>query len=94
MIFEQRLGDRLREQVADVSTALMARLQLWLLSWQEMQEASKADNDLAKLERTSSVRKVYIYFFLFVATMTILASGVAIVSQLLNIVLVRFNSPD
>jgi hypothetical protein len=87
MIFEQRLGNLLREQVANVSAALMAGLPLWLLSWREIQEASKADNDLAKLERTSSVRKVYIYFFLFVATMTILASGVAIVSQLLNIVL-------
>ena len=65
----------------------MAGLPIWLLSWRKIQETSKAGNDLAKLERTSAVRKVYIYFFLFVATMTVLASGVAIVSQLLNIFL-------
>lgn len=87
MILEQRLGNLLREQVANVSAALMAGLPIWLLSWRKIQETSKAGNDLAKLERTSAVRKVYIYFFLFVATMTVLASGVAIVSQLLNIFL-------
>ncbi|MBS60459.1 MAG: hypothetical protein CL606_04015 [Anaerolineaceae bacterium] len=87
MIFGQELGSLLREQVANVSAALMAGLPIWLLSWRKIQEAYQADNDLAKLERTSAVRKVYIYFFLFVATMTVLASGVAIVSQLLNIFL-------
>lgn len=85
MVFEQGLGNVLREQVASVSAALTAGLPIWLLSWRKVQEAAKAKNDFARLERQSVVRKVYIYFFLFVATMTVLVSGVAIVSQLLNI---------
>lgn len=85
MIAEQGLGNVLREQVASVSAALVAGLPVWFLSWQKVQAAAKTSDDLGRIERQSAARKVYIYLFLFVATMTVLVSGVVIVSQLLNI---------
>ena len=87
MISEVGFGDGLREQVASSSAALVAGLPVWLLSWRKAQLASQFAGAEGQVERRATVRKVYLYLFLFVATMTVLTSAVIILSQLLNLVL-------
>ena len=87
MISESGFGDGLREQVAGCSAALVAGLPVWLLSWRKAQLTSQSAGVEGQLERRATVRKVYLYLFLFVAAMIVLTSSVVILSQLLNLVL-------
>ncbi len=87
LISEVGFGDGLREQVAGSSAALVAGLPVWILSWRKAQLASQSAGADGQVERRATVRKVYLYLFLFVATMTVLTSAVVILSQLLNLVL-------
>jgi hypothetical protein len=76
----------LREQLAWFTAALMAGLPLWLFHWWRIQRAVvQADADIDD-ERRSTVRRIYLYFYLFVATMTVLSSVVFIVAQLVELV--------
>ncbi|MBI4771546.1 MAG: hypothetical protein HY784_14330, partial [Chloroflexi bacterium] len=86
------LGPALKEQLAWYSAALIAGLPVWLLPWRRAQLGAVAA-PFASLRgpsaggagaeaRGSVVRKIYLYFYLFVATMTVLSSAVYIVSQL------------
>ncbi len=87
MAEENGFGHGLREQVAGSSAALLAGLPVWLLAWRKAQLAASSSEAAGRLERHATVRKVYLYFFLFVATITVLISAVVILSQLLNLTL-------
>jgi len=87
MVSENGFGDGLREQVSDASAVLVAGLPVWLLAWRKAQLAAQSAGAVGWVERRATVRKVYLYLFLFVATMTVLSSAVVILSQLLNLVL-------
>ena len=87
MISESGFGDGLREQVAGSSAALVAGLPVWLLSWRKAQLSAQSAGVEGQVERRATVRKVYLYLFLFVGTITVLTSAVVILSQLLNLVL-------
>ena len=87
MVRENGFGDGLREQVSGASAALVAGLPVWLLPWRKAQLAAQSAGAAGRVERRATVRKVYLYLFLFVATMTVLSSAVVILSQLLNLVL-------
>ncbi len=87
MVRENGFGDGLREQVSGASAALVAGLPVWLLAWRKAQLAAQSAGAVGRMERHATVRKVYLYLFLFVATMTVLSSAVVILSQLLNLVL-------
>jgi hypothetical protein len=76
----------LRQQLANFTAALLAGLPVWLLPWRQAQLAA-ADETTGPQERSSQVRKAYLYFYLFVATMTILTSAVFIVFQLVSLAL-------
>ena len=94
MISASGFGDGLREQVAGSIAALVAGLPVWLLSWRKVQLASQSAGSEGQVERRATVRKIYLYLFLFVATMTVLASAVVILSQLLNLALGTETSDD
>jgi hypothetical protein len=87
MVSENGFGDGLREQVSDASAVLVAGLPVWLLAWRKAQLAAQSAGAVGRMERHATVRKVYLYLFLFVATMTVLSSAVVILSQLLNLAL-------
>ncbi len=77
------LIQNLRAQLAWFTAALIAGLPVWLLAWRPAQVAADAPPPLGMAERQSVTRKVYLYFFLFAATMTILSSAVFLVSRVL-----------
>ena len=80
-------GEALKEQLAWSTAALIAGLPVWLVPWRQAQTRALATTPDGSEERRSVVRKIYLYFFLFVATMAVLASAVYIVWQLLTIAL-------
>ena len=81
------MGNDLKEQLAWFSAALIAGLPVWLLPWRRAQGGAVAPGLAGADERRSIVRKIYLYFYLFVATMTVLSGLVYIVYRILNLVL-------
>jgi hypothetical protein len=81
---ERSFGDSLREQLAWFTAALFAGLPVWLLPWRRVQSEAVAAGPGGAHERRSVVRKIYLYFYLFVATMTALSSMVYIVYRVLS----------
>jgi len=80
-------GESLREQLAWFTAAIIAGLPVWILPWRKAQiEAVEAGPEGAD-ERRSVVRKIYLYFFQFLATMTVLSSAVYIVYRILSMIL-------
>lgn len=77
----------LREQLAWFTAALIVGLPVWSVPWRRVQIKAVAPGSAGVGERRSLVRTIYLYFYLFVATMTVLASMVYIVFRLLNVVL-------
>ncbi len=77
----------LKEQLAWFTAALIAGLPVWLWPWRQAQVGAVAASPSGADERRSVVRKIYLYFYLFVATMTVLSSAVYIVFRLLSLVL-------
>lgn len=92
--FEESFGSALREQLAWFTAALIAGLPVWLLSWRQVQGRAVAIGPVGVGERQSLVRKIYLYFFLFVATMTVLSGAVYIVYRLLSLALGEGNSKN
>lgn len=76
-----------RDQLAWFTAALVAGLPVWLLPWRQAQFAAAALGEAGCFERDAIVRKIYLYFYIFVATMTALASAVYIVYRLVSVIL-------
>jgi hypothetical protein len=87
------LGDGLREQLAWSTAALLAGLPVWLLPWRRAQLAAAAPGPAGVDERRSALRRLYLYLFIFAATMTVLSSAVYVVYRLLSLLFgARFGS--
>ncbi len=84
---EVLFGEALKEQLAWFTAALIAGLPVWLLPWRRAQVGAVDMTPAGAGERRSVVRKIYLYFYLFVATMTVLSSAVYIVYRILSLVL-------
>ncbi|WP_129629843.1 DUF5671 domain-containing protein [Candidatus Oscillochloris fontis] len=80
-------GDPLREQVAWSLAALIAGLPVWIIIWRRAQGLAEVDGEVGDGERGSLVRRIYLYGFLFIATLTILSSLIYIVYQILRLIL-------
>jgi hypothetical protein len=80
-------GDDLREQLAWSLSALIAGLPVWALIWRKAQGVATLDGPAGEDERGSLVRRIYLYGFLFAATLTILSGLVYIVFRLLRLIL-------
>ncbi len=75
-------GTELKEQLAWFTAAIIAGLMVWVLPWRQVQDrAAKSGPDGADARR-STVRKIYVYTFLFIATMTVLGSAVFVVFRI------------
>ena len=80
-------GDDLREQLAWSLAALIAGLPVWALIWRRAQGMAERDDPAGEAERGSLVRRIYLYGFIFAATLTILSGLVYIVFRLLRLAL-------
>ena len=83
----QSFGNALKESLAWFTAALIAGLPVWLLPWRQAQVDAVALTPDGVETRRSSVRKIYLYFYLFVATMTVLSGAVYILYRLLSLAL-------
>lgn len=79
------LGEALKEQLAWFTAALIAGVPVWFLPWSRAQIAALAPTPAGASERRSIIRKIHLYFYLFVATMAVLASAVYIAYRLLSL---------
>ncbi len=77
----------LRQLLAIFIAMLIAGLPVWLVNWRRVQIAAADPGPIGQNERSSLVRRIYLYLFLFAATMTILFSAVYVVWQALQLVL-------
>jgi hypothetical protein len=77
-------GRGLREQLAWFTSAILAGLPVWIIPWWKVERAALASDPTGPDERRSVVRKIYLYFYLFVATMAALSGLVYIVFRLLG----------
>lgn len=80
-------GNDLREQLAWSLAALLAGLPVWVLTWRRAQQSAERDGPGGDDERGSLVRRIYLYGFLFAATLTILSGLIYIVFRLLRLAL-------
>jgi hypothetical protein len=77
-------GDELREMLAVSTAGLIAGLPVWLIPWIPAQKRASEPGPSGEDERRSVVRKIYLYFFLFVATVLFLSSLIFIVYRLVG----------
>ena len=81
-------GSPLRTEVSWFTAAIIAGLPVWLLPWRQEQNRALETSPEGASARRSMVRKIYLYFFVFAATVTVLSGTMSIVYQLLNWLLV------
>jgi hypothetical protein len=75
------------EEAAWFTALIVAGLPLWILPWRQVQLAATAPGPAGDKETRSVIRKIYLYFYLFLATMTVLGSGVYLVFRLIELAL-------
>ncbi|MGE5264963.1 MAG: DUF5671 domain-containing protein [Acidobacteriota bacterium] len=83
----EAIGVGVKELFALALAAILAGLPVWLWPWFTLQKGALNEGPLGAEERRSLARKIYLYFYLFLATMTALGSIVFILSQILSIAL-------
>jgi predicted nucleic acid-binding protein len=83
----ESLSGGLREEFSWFTAAIIAGLPVWIIPWRQVQVVAVATGSVGADERRSVVRKIYLYFFLFLATVTLLSSAVYIVYRILSMVL-------
>jgi len=83
----ESFGSGLREEFAWFTATIIAGLPVWIVPWRQAQAVAVATGPASADARRSVVRKIYLYFFLFLATMTMLSSAVYIVFRILSMVL-------
>jgi hypothetical protein len=75
-------GTELKNQLAWFTASIIAGLGIWILPWWQVQDRATEPGPVGADARRSTVRKIYVYAFLFVATMTVLSSAVFVVFKI------------
>ena len=91
---ENSVSGTLREQLAWFTAAILVGLPVWIWPWRQAQVGAMALNDSGAGERRSTTRKFYLYFYLFIATISVLSSAVYIAYRLLSLVLGEHSSSN
>lgn len=81
------MGDENRSGLAGALSSLVVGLPLWLRTWQPLQAAALAQDDLGDHARRSVLRKTYLYLVLFASVIGGMATAVGLVYQLIKVVL-------
>ncbi len=74
----------LREQLAWFSAALIAGLPVWLLPWRQSEQRAYSPAPESGEERRSLARRIYLYFYIFIATLAALSGAVFILFRLIG----------
>jgi hypothetical protein len=82
-----RFVQGLPHEAATFTAMIIAGLAVWILPWRQLQLAASAPGPAGDRESQSVVRKAYLYFYLFLATATVLGSGVYLVARLVGLAL-------
>lgn len=80
-------GTSLLGEFSWFTAAIIAGLPVWIIPWRQAQIEAEEKSPAGENARRLVVRKIYLYFYLFVASMTVLSSTVYIVFRILNLVL-------
>jgi hypothetical protein len=80
-------GTSLRVEFSWFTAAIIAGLPVWIIPWRQAQIEAEEKSPAGEYARRFVVRKIYLYFYLFVASMTVLSSTVYIVFRILSSVL-------
>ncbi len=75
------------EEAAWFTALIVVGLPVWILPWRRVQLAATTPGPAGDEESRSVIRKIYLYFYLFLATMTVLGSGVYLVFRLIGLAL-------
>jgi hypothetical protein len=75
----------LKEQLAWFTAVLFAGMVVWIIPWRRAQIRAEESGFEGAEERRAVVRKIYLYFYIFVATMAVFSGAVYIVYQLLSL---------
>jgi hypothetical protein len=77
-------GTALKDQLAWFTASTIAGLPVWILPWRQVQDRAANPGPDSADARRSIVRKIYVYVFLFIATMTVLSSAVFVVFKIVG----------
>ncbi|MBN1641416.1 MAG: hypothetical protein JXA09_09280 [Anaerolineae bacterium] len=80
----QGFGAELRVQAAWFTAATLAGLPVWVVPWRQLQSHAMEAGPAGSDARHSIVRRIYLYLFLFIATMTALAGVIYCVYKTLS----------
>jgi hypothetical protein len=80
-------GAGLKGEFSWFTAAIIAGLPVWIIPWRKVQSTALSADPTHADARRSLVRKIYLYFFLFVAMMTLLSSAVFILYRILRLLL-------
>ena len=81
---DQSFGSELRVQLSWFTAAIIAGLPVWILPWRQLQGPAGEPGAGGADARRSLVRRIYLYVFLFVATMTVLSGSVFVLYKVLS----------
>lgn len=84
---ERGFTDLLSTQLAWFTASLIAGLAVWIWPWRRIMAAADLSGPAGSAERTSLVRKIYLYGYLFVATMVVLSGAIYVIARLLRLIL-------
>jgi hypothetical protein len=76
-----------REPLAYFTAVLLVGLPVWIINWWRIQQAVTQEGAAGEDERRSTIRRFYLYLYVFVATMAILGSAIGILSQVIELAL-------
>jgi hypothetical protein len=80
-------GLGLKRQLTWFAAVTITGIPVWVLPWQQVQKLALVSESEGAREWRSVVRKIYLYFFLFIATMTVLSSVVFIFFKIISMLL-------
>lgn len=81
------IGVGLKEELAWYTAIWLIGFVVWILPWRSAQARANSEGSIGIEERISTSRRIYLYFFLFIATMTMLSTVVNILFSILSMLL-------
>lgn len=87
-------GEPLRESLAFFAALLVTGFPVWFVPWRRLQRALGTGDLQAGAAHRSLIRKLYLYFYLFLASMTILGGAIYVVFQGFSVLLGERSAAD
>jgi len=84
---DEFFGEGLKNLLAWFTAAIIAGLPVWLIPWRQVQTAGGSADERGTEERGSLARRIYLYFYIAVGTLSVLSGLVFLVYRLVAAVL-------